>query len=104
MAARFHLARPQGEALAKLQRPADRGQRGLAHQFGAGPGQRAFVGTRPAQVKRLGDQQVDHAVAEELQPLVVRRAGAAVGQRLRQQRRIGEIMADPVAALRVFTR
>ena len=63
---------------------------------GGGSAQPALSCMGAAEERRLGGHQVDHPVAEELQPLVVDGRGAAVGQRVRQQRRIGECMADPV--------
>ena len=53
-------------------------------------GQLAFGQLRKALVELVGDRAVEHAVAEELEPLVVVRAVAAMGQRLREQARVGE--------------
>jgi hypothetical protein len=69
----------------------------IPHQFGARTRQRALFGLRPVPVKRLGDELVDQRVAEELQAFVVRAAGAAMGQRLPQQARVGEVMAGNVS-------
>ena len=99
MPARLHLARPQHEPLADLQPPGHGRQRRFAHELGAGAGERAFVGLGPARVQGFGHDQAKHRVAEELQPFVVRRAGAAVGQRLGQQGRRGEdVPGEPVGA------
>src|SRR3546814_275064 len=68
--------------------------RGLAYQRGAGTGQRALIGTRPAQIQRFGRNAVEQGIAEEFLPLVMPTASAAMGQRLFEQRRIGELVAS----------
>jgi hypothetical protein len=93
VAAGLHLAGTEREPFAHFKAARERCQRGFAYQFGAGPGHRAFVGLRPAQVQLLGDDQVEQRVTEELEALVVRAAGAAVAECLPQQRRVGEAMA-----------
>src|SRR3546814_6110884 len=45
-------------------------------------------------VERVGDHEVDERVAKELQTLVVDRADAAMRQRLLQQFRLGETIAQ----------
>ena len=49
---------------------------------------------REARVELVGDGAAEHAVAEELQPLVVLRAVAAVRQRLLEQRASAEAVAE----------
>ncbi len=93
MAAGFHLARAQDQRAAQVQAARDRRQRRFAHQLGAGAGQCAFVGLGPARVQRFGDDQPDQRIAQEFQALVVRRAGAAMGQGLLEQARVREGMA-----------
>ncbi len=62
--------------------------------------QRALAVCGKAPVEQLGDDEAENAVAEELEPLVgdggcrVGAARARVGQRQRQQRRIGEPVAQ----------
>ena len=67
----------------------------------------AFVGLRPVLVERLGDEQVDQCIAEELEALVVRSACAAVGQGLRQQvlsrESISQIAHPPAVRVRIFS-
>jgi hypothetical protein len=52
---------------------------------------------RPVVVERLGDDQVDQCVAEELEALVMRSACAAVGQGLGEEFLTLETMADGYA-------
>ena len=66
----------------------------LAHQVGANAGQVAFVGVAEAVEQQAGDGQAQDRVAEELEPLVVVGAEAAMRERPFQQRRIGEAVAD----------
>ena len=90
---------------------ADFGQHRLGHQMRQPRAELAFLLVGKALGQPLGDQQAEHAVADEFQPLVGARAaaprgaparqrpadhGGAVGQRLAQQFRAGEIMAEHV--------
>ena len=102
MAAGFHLARAQDQFFAQLHVPRDAGQRGFAHEFGARTRERAFVGLGPMRIEGFGDDQVDERVAEEFQPLVVDRCGAAVGERLDEQAGVGEF--DPGQSRRPVSR
>ena len=43
---------------------------------------------------KFGDDEVDERIAEELEPLVIVLARAAMRQRLRQQRGIGKCMTE----------
>ena len=97
VAARLHLARAELEHGPDIEPAGDPGQGGFAYQFGPGPGQRALVGARPALEQHLGHHQPQQGVAEELQPLVVRRPGAAMGQRPGQQARVGKAMAERIS-------
>jgi hypothetical protein len=53
-------------------------------------GQLPFGKLRKAGVKLIGDRAAEHAVTEELEALVVVRAGAAVRERALGEARIGE--------------
>ena len=86
----FHFARPEHQAGTEIEFTRDRGQRGFAHQLRPGARERALVGGRPARVERLGDQRTEDRIAQKLEALVVRRAGAAMRQRLHQQRGIAK--------------
>ena len=66
----------------------------LAHQVGADAGEVAFVGIAEAVEQQAGDRQAQDRVAEELEPLVVVGAEAAVGQGPLQEARVGEAVAD----------
>ena len=92
LVARGALVEPQELGDAEVAR--DRGERFLADQAGADARQLAFGQLRDGAEQQLGDRAAEHAVAEELEPLVVRRAEAAVRQRLREQRGILEAVAD----------
>ncbi len=61
-------------------------QRLLLDQVGAQPRQVALVDAPEVTVQHRGDDAVEHRIAEELEPLVVRLAVAAMRQRLPQQR------------------
>jgi hypothetical protein len=74
---------------------ADLGQRFLAHQPGAQAGELAFRHLRKARVQLVGHGAAQHAVAEELQALVVVRAVAAMRERLLGQRRCAEAVPEP---------
>ena len=69
-------------------------QRLLAHQARAELGQLAFGELRETPVELIRDGAAEHAVAEEFQPFVVRRAVAAMRQRLLGEARIGEGVAE----------
>ena len=83
---------------AKLARHA--GQRLLAHQARAQLGQLAFGKLREARVELVGDRAVEHAVAEKFEPFVVRRAVTAMRQRLLEEPRIGEAVAQQLFEVR----
>ena len=91
-AAGFALGQAQHLRQAERQRGAV--QAVLAHQVGAHARQVAFVRAGEALVQQRRDGQVQHRVAEELEPLVVVGAEAAVRQRARQQRGLRKAMAQ----------
>jgi hypothetical protein len=97
VAAALELARAELEHRAQVEPAREFGQGGLAHQAGAGAGQLPLVGLGPACMQGLGHDQVDQGVAQELQALVVGRPDAAMSQRLAQQGRVGESVADRVS-------
>src|SRR3546814_17296620 len=72
---------------------------GAAGDFGAGlarhqrieaAGELAFRFARKAVIDPFGDQQAEDAVAQELQPFLVHRMGAALGQRDRKSVVLGK--------------
>ncbi len=74
-------------------RAADVGQRAHVDDRGAQLGQLALGQVGVGQVERFGDDDAEHRVAEELQPLVVRQPAVLVGvgpvgQRALEQRRV----------------
>ena len=56
--------------------------------------QLAFRSRGKPLVERERDDEAEHGIADEFEPLVVRSAVAAVGQRLGEQARIVEDVAD----------
>ena len=84
-AAALQLALAQPQVVAEREASRQLVQPLLAHQARAQARQLAFPEVREPVVELGGDDAVEHAVAEELEPLVVGRAVAAVGQRLREQ-------------------
>ena len=67
-------------------------QRVLLNQVGAHPRQIAFGLILQCAVEHAGDSQIQHRVAEKLQPFVVRRAETAMRQRQCQQAGVAEYM------------
>ncbi len=89
----------------------DGGQHGLGHQMGETRAELAFLLIGKALGQPLGNEQAEHPVADEFQPFVRPRAAAARGaparqrpadhggtmsQRLTQQFRAGEIVAEEI--------
>ena len=70
------------------------GERCFTHQARAQTRQLAFARVRKPQEQFFCNGAIEHPVAEEFESLVVRRAVAAMGQRLLQQRGVGEVVAD----------
>ena len=97
MATTLEFARSELDAIPQLELAGDAGQRRLAHQGGACPGQGALVGLGPAGVQRFGNDQVHQGVAKELQAFVVRRPGAAVPEGLLQQFGVAKGVVQPIS-------
>ncbi len=95
-AAGFQLARAEPQLLAELDLGGDDRERLAAHQARAEARQLALVGGAELAEHQHGDHAVEHRVAEELQPFVVRAAGAAMGQRRFEQRRVAALVAERV--------
>ena len=91
----LELARTQQQQLAELHRLRDLRQRLLAHQPRAQARQVAFAGRGKLAIQPLGQQQVEHRVAEEFEPLVVGPFGAAMRERDDEQRAIARRIAQP---------
>src|SRR6185503_4278119 len=90
----LQLAFPEPQVIAQAERLRDLMQGFLAYQVRAQPRQ-VSLGKLAEVLEELGrDHAVENAVAEELQPLVVRRAMAAVGESLREQLRPGKTVSD----------
>ena len=103
MPAAAQLPLTQAQVLSQLELLRHAGQRLAVHQLGAQPGQLALGRLREALPQRLGDQEAEDGVAEELQALVVARLGTAMGERIVEQLRVGEGVAQPPhQALRVL--
>src|SRR5690606_10275141 len=81
----LELAFAEQQIVAELEAVRHAMQRVLAHEIGAQARQVAFTQAREAGEKLGGDHAVQHAVAEELQPFVVRNAVAPMRDRLLQQ-------------------
>ena len=94
-AAGLELARAQQQQFAELHRLRDLGQRLLAHEARAQARQVAFARDREFAVQAFGQQQVEHRVAEELEPLVVGAFGAAMRERDDEQRAVARRIAQP---------
>ena len=69
-------------------------QRVLLDQIGPCARQVAFGQARQLAVEQVGNGEVEHRVAQKLQPLVVIRRKAAVRERLLKQRRLSEGVAQ----------
>ena len=87
------LAAAEPDVAAEVELAAHLGQRAHVDHRGAQLGQLALGQVGVVAVERVGDDQAEHGVAEELQPLVGRQAAVlvgvgAVGQRPLQQARL----------------
>ena len=87
------------QIIAELQFSGDLRQGFALDQTSTEPAQLALPRCGKACVKRIGDDEIDDRVAEELQPLVVALAAAAMRQGKLQQRRIFEFIANTPAQL-----
>jgi len=68
----------------------------LADQIRAQARETALVQIPVALVQKCGNDAIQDRVAEELHPFIVQAAMAAMGQGYLQQRRIAELIAQPV--------
>ena len=93
-AAALQLTAAEPQLLAEPQPARDRGQRAAAHQRRPVAAQVALVGVRVLAKQQHRDGEVEHRVAEELEPLVVALAGAAVRERRVEQRRVAESVPE----------
>ena len=75
------LAAAEADVVAEAEGAADVGQRAHVDDGGAQLGQLALAGVGVRVVERVGDDQAEHRVAEELQALVVRQPAVLVGVR-----------------------
>src|SRR6185312_10584464 len=82
------LARAEHEPLGQAQLPGKARERLAADQVRAQARQLALVGAFEALEQVLADDQAEHRVTEELQSLVVRGTGAAMGQGTLEQREV----------------
>jgi hypothetical protein len=88
---------PRRTASPSLEAPGDARERVAVDQARARAGKLALVDLREAFVERERDDAVQHRVADELEALVVARAVTAMRQRLREQVRRAEVVAQPPA-------
>ena len=72
---RFRIA--ELERGPKIHRARHLGAGFLAHQIGEPARQLAFVGLRESAIEHVGNDQAEHMVAEEFQPLIAVGAGGA---------------------------
>ena len=90
----FQLALTQAQVSSQLQFLCQAGQGLLLHQIGAQPRQFAFLEAGEAPVQLVRNTAVEDAIAEKFKALVMRRAVAAMGQRLLQQGRLRKAVAQ----------
>ena len=98
-AVRF-LAVAENQVRAQAERAGVLGQRAAVDQFGARLGQRAFVERGKFFVKLVGQDELQHGVAEKFQPLIVRLVGVAAfvrDGRMRQRQPQQALVAKRVA-------
>ncbi len=100
-AARLQFAAAEAQTLAQALLGGDLGQGLAAHQGRALPRQGSLIGGGMRIVEQARNGAIQHRVAEELEPLVVVGARAAVRERGRAEResreRVAEFPADPGA-------
>ncbi len=94
-AARLQFAAAESQLVAEVEFAADRRERRTAHERGAEPAEVAFGGVRERAEREQRDREVEDRVAEEFEALVVRAAGAAVGQRCLEQPGITKAIPEP---------
>ena len=88
------LALGQSQHLGQSQAQRGAVQAVFAHQVRAHAGEVALVAVREALEQQAGDRQAQHRIAQELKPLVVVGAPAAVGEGPRQQGRLCKAVAQ----------
>src|SRR5882724_9133721 len=92
--AALQLALPQLQMLAEPKRLGDPMERLLSNEMRPQPGQFSFRQRAEAIEQLCRDHAVEHAIAEELQALVVMRPVTAVREGLGEQSRLGKVIAD----------
>ena len=92
-AARFTFG--QAQHLGQAERERGTVQAVFAHEVGAHAREVTFVAVAEAVIEQARDGEVQHRIAEKLEPLVVRGAEAAVRERALQQRLAVEDVAKP---------
>ncbi len=92
--AAFQLALAQTQGIAQAKIGGNFGQGFLTHQVGAQARQFAFLERREMLIQERRDGAVEHAVAQKLEPFVVRGGVAAMRQRLPQQFRLPEAVSE----------
>ncbi|MPL88756.1 hypothetical protein SDC9_34783 [bioreactor metagenome] len=98
-AARHHLGAAELQYRAEVDLAGDIGAGFLAHQRVEARRKLAFRGVAVGLEQRLGDAEPEHAVAQELEPLVVGargRADRAVGERANEKLGLREAVPEPV--------
>ena len=88
------LAAAEPDVVAQAEVAADVGQRPHVDDRGAQLGQLALGQVGVAAEQRVGDDQAEHRVAEELQPLVGRQAAVLVRERAVRQRALEQAGLD----------
>ena len=72
------------------------GTRHAGHQHDEALRQLPFAFLRELRAQPIGNDQAEHAVAEEFEPLIARSALAAMGQRAAKQGNVARLMAERV--------
>ena len=91
-----HFALAQAQRLGQPQTQRQAMKRVLLDEIGSHPGQVTFRQRAQAFVEQVGNGQVKHRIAQELQPLVVIGRETAMGERLDKQLRIGKLVLQPL--------
>ena len=88
------LALAEPDVVAQAQPAGDAGQRAHVHHRGAQLGQLPFGQIGIFAEERVGDDQAEHGVAEELQPLVGGQPAVLVGERAVRQGALEQLRAE----------